>query len=85
MRRDWPSWWYWQLRFSTHATERMAERRLSELDVREMLEDARQLHRSTEPGRWGVYARFRRRTWEVILEPELEVQVTTVVTVFELD
>jgi hypothetical protein len=85
MPRDWPPWWYWRLELSDHVIKRMAERRLIETDVREMLEDARGLHRLTLPGRWGVYARFRRRLWMVILEPEFDLRVTTVVTVFELE
>ncbi|HEX5011483.1 MAG TPA: hypothetical protein VFY71_13895 [Planctomycetota bacterium] len=70
---------------TNHVIKRMAERRLTETDVREMLEDAHGLHRSKVAGRWGVYARFRRRLWMVILEPELELGITTVVTVFALD
>lgn len=39
-RREWPEWWDWELELSPHFRKRMVDRRITEVDLRRMLEDA---------------------------------------------
>ena len=39
----WPEWWTWELVFAGHAELRMAQRSVTEVDVRAMLERPRLL------------------------------------------
>jgi hypothetical protein len=40
MKRKWPDWWEWEPELSPHLLKRMADRRFTEVDLREMLEKA---------------------------------------------
>lgn len=77
-----PDWWDWELELSPHLLKRMADRDFTELDVRSMLHRATRVRRDVEPGRWIASTHRRRRRWEVIVEPDLEVQVLTVITAY---
>ena len=37
------------------------------------------------PGRWRVLCRLRRRSWEIIVEPDAEAQHVVVITAYPLD
>ena len=75
MESVWPEWWDWELEVSPHLLKRMADRDFTELDVRSMLQGATRVRPDVEPGRWIVSASRRRRRWEVIVEPDPEIQV----------
>jgi len=77
-----PGWWDWELEISPHLLKRMADRDFTELDVRSMLQDATRVRPDVAPGRWIVSTHRRRRRWEVIVEPDPEVQVLIVITAY---
>ncbi len=83
--KRWPEWWEWELSFRDHARQVMRERDVTEVDVREMLEDARDLYWASLAGRWVVLSRWRRRLWEVVVEPDAIDGVLVVITVYEVD
>ena len=66
------------------ALKRMAERDFTELDVRRMLDVATARRPDLEPSRWRVTTRLRRRRWEVIVEPDAEMQHLVVITAYPL-
>jgi hypothetical protein len=43
------------------------------------------LHGDVEPGRWAIVARYRRRRWEVIVEPDADARVLVVVTAYPIE
>jgi len=53
-----------------------------ELDLRTMPENAQSLERDVVPGRWLVGARHRRRTWEIVIEPDATLRLLVVVTAY---
>src|SRR5207247_689811 len=52
-----------------HILKRMADRHFTEVDIRQMLEDASSLRPDVEEGRWIIASRHHRRAWEIIVEP----------------
>jgi 4-hydroxy-3-polyprenylbenzoate decarboxylase len=83
-QQSWPSWWHWELELSPHLLKRMDDRRFTEVDLRYMLERARDLAPDVVPGRWIAFCRHRRRAWEAILEPDFEQELLVVVTAYEV-
>lgn len=47
-----------------------------------MLEYASGYRRDVVAGRWKIEARYRRKSWEVIVEPDFETQMLVVVTAY---
>jgi hypothetical protein len=62
----------------------MTLRKISETDLRAMLEDASGLRPDEIQGRWVAECRHQGPVWEVVLEPELELEPTAVVTAFKV-
>jgi hypothetical protein len=60
----------------------MVDREFTEVDLRQMLEDASGLRPDVEPGRWVVTARRDRRPWEIIVEPDEAERVLVVITAY---
>ena len=60
----------------------MGDRRFNELDLRGMLERARNLRENAVRGRWVVETRFRRRPWEIVVEPDMRREVLVIVTAY---
>ena len=82
--KRWPSWWEWELELSPHILKRMLDRRLTELDLREMLERASSCRPAAVEGRWTIETRHRSLNWEVIVEPDPETVTLVVVTAYPL-
>lgn len=82
---SWPDWWQWDIELTPHLLKRMVEREFNELDLRTMLQYATGLREDAMPGRWVIVARHRRRTWEIIVEPDEVEQVVVVVTAYPVD
>jgi hypothetical protein len=78
----WPAWWDWELELTPHVLKRMVDREFTELDLRQMLEDASSLRPDVEEGRWVVTARHRRRAWEIVVEPDSAERVLVVITAY---
>ena len=60
----------------------MTARRFTEVDLRHMLEHAREYRRDVVAGRWVIVTRYRRHPWEVIVEPDLDSRLLVVVTAY---
>ncbi len=80
-----PEWWEWELAFTAHVEARMEERGFSEVDLREMLEDALDLEQSRNPRRWLVRTRSGGAPWIVVVEPDPDEQVLLIVTAYLRD
>lgn len=78
----WPAWWDWELELTPHVFKRMLDRSFTELDLRQMLEEASSLRRDVEGGRWIVSTHHRRRRWEVVVEPDEAERVIVVITAY---
>ena len=72
----------WKLDLSPSLFKRMEDRRFAEIDLRSMAEKAVGFRPDTVSGRWVIETRFRRRGWEVIVEPDSQAQVLIVITAY---
>jgi hypothetical protein len=60
----------------------MEDRRFTEVDLRVMLDRAISYRRDVVEGRWIIVSRHGRRTWEVIVEPDVGAKLLVVVTAY---
>ena len=81
----WPEWWEWDLELIPHVEKRMEDRSFSEVELRQMLEDARAYREDVVDGRWIVETRWRDQSWEVIVEPDDKEKLLVVVTAYLVD
>jgi len=82
---EWPAWWYWDVRISPHTLERMVDRRRNEADLRLMLESAYDYREDIIDGRWVVVTEHDMRPWEVIVEPDADLELLIIVTAFSVE
>lgn len=81
-----PEWWDWDIELTPHSEARLEERGLTEIDVRTMLDQQpRSIDRDPEPGRQRVFTSHRGRTWIVVVEPDPEMKVSVIISVFLAD
>lgn len=83
-RRRWPPWWAWELELTPHLLKRMVDRRFTEVELREMLEEAEDYRSDIVEGRFVIETRHRRRRWEVIVEPDPVVRRLVIVTAYAM-
>ncbi len=79
----WPEWWHWELVFTGHVQRRMEERRLTEVDVRSVLQRARGYTPSVVENRFVIETTDRGRPWVVVVEPDPDERLLVIVTVYE--
>jgi hypothetical protein len=79
-----PEWWRWELTFTSHGELRMEQRGVTEVEVRAMLERATGFEPNVVEGRFMIYARHAQRPWVVIVEPDADVNLLVIVTVYEV-
>ena len=79
-----PEWWNWDLSFTGHAELRMEQRGVTEVEVRAMLERATGFEASVVEGRFMIHTKRVQGPWVVIVEPDAEVRLLVVVTVYEV-
>jgi hypothetical protein len=79
-----PEWWSWDLSFTGHAELRMEQRGVTEVEVRAMLERATGFEASVVAGRFMIRTQRGQSPWVVIVEPDAEVGLLVVVTVYEV-
>jgi hypothetical protein len=60
----------------------MVDRRFNEVDLRSMLAHAVELRPDVVEGRWIVATWHARRPWEVVVEPDSDVELLVVVTAY---
>ena len=80
--RGWPDW---ELEIPPHALGRLAVRAFDEVDLRLMLESSRGRRRDVVEGRWILFTSHEGRPWEVIVEPEDEIERLVVVTAYPVE
>ena len=76
----WPEWCEGELELTPHLLKRMDDRGFSEVDLRLMLEHARDTRADLVEGRHIVETRLRGGPWEVIVEPDEMDQLLVVVS-----
>jgi hypothetical protein len=81
----WPEWWSWEVELSGHLLKRMQDRRFSETDLREMLEDATGYREDFEAGRRIIKTARGERIWEVLVEPVHDETILLVVTAYPVE
>ena len=81
---SWPAWWEWELEFSGHAEQRMAERGVTEVEVRAMLHEPWRLDTSPDGVRFTAHAPHAGTEWVVVLEPDPQLKIVVVVTVYNV-
>ena len=79
-----PEWWNWELSFTSHAELRMEQRGVTEVEVRAMLDRAAGFEPNVVEGRFMIPVRHLHSPWIVIVEPDAEVKLLVVVTVYEV-
>jgi hypothetical protein len=62
----------------------MEQRGVTEVEVRAMLEQATGLEPSVVEGRFMIHASRAQRPWVVIVEPDPDVKLLVIVTVYEV-
>ena len=60
----------------------MNDRDFTEIDIRHILGNATSTRRDVMPGRWVAATRLRGRGWDVIVEPDPDVQRLVVITAY---
>lgn len=78
----WPEWWPWELELSAHLLRRMEDRGFTEVELREMMQEAEGYREDIVEGRWIIETRHKRKRWEVIIEPDHAVELLVVVTAY---
>ena len=63
----------------------MLDRRVTEVDLRRMLEYAGGDRADVVEGRWVIETRQNRKDWEVIVEPDNEQKLLVVVTAYPVE
>lgn len=81
----WPAWWEWELDLSPHLLKRMVDRGFSEIELRSMMELARELREGEEPGRWVVETSHESGPWQVIVQPDPADRLLVVITAFPVE
>lgn len=84
-KRQWPSWWEWELELTDYTYKRLGERNCTEIELRRMMEHATSYRRGKGEGRWVIEALFRRKHWKVVVEPKPEKQRLVVVTAYPVE
>lgn len=83
---DKPEWWDWPFDCdNVHVRDRMASRRFSEIDLRDMLENALSLRPGEISSRFYIYARYNDAYWKIVVEPDELAGVVVVVTAFTIE
>ena len=63
----------------------MADRGFNEVELREMLERTRGWRQDVVEGRWVIEASRGKRPWEVVVEPDQDLQMLVVVTAYAVN
>ena len=84
-KSEWPVWWKWEIELSPHLFKRMDDRRLTEIDLRDMLERASGYYQDIVEGRYVILSKFRRKNWEIIVEPDNHLRLLVIITAYPLE
>lgn len=73
-----------ELELTPHLEKRMEDRGFTEVDLRQMLEQARGYRRDVAEGRFIIETEHSRAPWEVIVEPDEIDHLLVVVTAYRV-
>jgi len=62
----------------------MEDRRFTEVDLRTMLDKTTGIRTDIVAGRWVAVSKLRRKSWEIILEPDHDVRLIVVITAYPI-
>lgn len=79
---EWPEWWEWEIELTSHLEKRMEDRCFTELDLRDMLDDASDHEPDEELGRWVIHSSHGNAPWEIIVEPDDSDKRLVIVTAY---
>jgi len=65
--------------------KRMLDRQFTELDLRQMLDRVMAIRADVVPSRWILATRYRRRHWEIIVEPDQAAELLVVITAYPVN
>ena len=82
---NWPLWWMWDLELTPHLEKRMEQRNFTEIDLRDMMDQASGYHRDLNHDRWVVETRHQGRNWEIIVEPDPDERMLVVITAYSTE
>ena len=82
---NWPDWWKWELEITPHVEKRMEQRDFTEISLREMLDRALGFRPDERYGRYVIESQYRRKGWEVIVEPDSEGELLVIVTAYPVE
>ena len=77
-----PDWWDWEIELTPHIEKRMEDRDFTEVDLRAMMDKASAIRPDVVEGRWVVEARYRRKRWEIIVEPDETERLIVAITAY---
>lgn len=60
----------------------MIDRGFTEVDLRQMLDDATGYRADIEPGRWVIGTFHENRPWDIIVEPDTTLELLVVITAY---
>jgi hypothetical protein len=80
-----PEWWNWELELTPHVEKRMEDRGFTEVELRQMLEEARRFRPDVITDRFVVEAQLRGQPWEVVVEPDEVEHLLVIVTAFRVE
>ncbi|MBA2245069.1 MAG: DUF4258 domain-containing protein [Gemmatimonadetes bacterium] len=82
---EWPEWWEWELELASHLLKRMEQRDFTEVELRQMLEDAIGYREDVVEDRWVIETRHRGRRWEAVVEPDPVEELLVVITAYPVE
>lgn len=84
-KTHWPEWWAWDLELTPHVEKRMEDRGFTELDLRTMLEHAKDYRVDVMDDRFVIETFLLARRWEVIVDPDEDATLLVVVTAYPVE
>ena len=63
----------------------MIDRGFTEVDLRRMLENTTGHRPDLEPGRWVIEGSHERDRWDIIVEPDSDLELLVVITAYPIE
>jgi len=77
-----PEWWNWEIEITPHIEKRMISRNFSEIELREMLINAKEFEKDIEDSRYKITSKLRTKKWEIIVEPDYFEKLLVIITAY---
>ena len=83
--RSWPAWWEWALELTPHLYKRMVDRDFTEVELRQMMEQASGYRPDFIEDRYLIETTHEGRLWHMVVEPDEELRLLVVVTAYRAE